>query len=556
LAATPLSSPLLNGFAVPDTVRLMPYPTDTPAPNQESLWSTLCFFWAALRQLDWHARRRLLYILWLSLSFVLPYVIRSLHAEQAHLPWWKRTFCRWLRYFKAVQATETDFHAGQAERLCGTFIKLGPTFIKIGQMLSTRTDLLPLTYAQALTVLQDEVPPFPTEVAWQRITEELGQPPQALFRRIEPRPLAAASLGQVHRAQLPDGTEVVVKIQRPNLADIIRTDFQILRVVAAYLERRPVWLAGVKGADWSSIVAEFEAMLGEEMDYEREMENAAQFRRNFATWQQEVYLPRIYPELSSRHIITMEYIPGVKPTDTERLRAAGFDPMQKITLLVRTYLKQLLEDGFFHADPHPGNLRIMADGRLAFFDFGMVGRITDEMRMGLLDAFFHITDRDLIGLVGDAIALGFLQPGYDPVAFQEAAKSILAKYQGKKLSQLTFSELNATVSTALYNYPFRIPGSFTFIVRALMTLEGMGQSLDPNFRLFEVARPHAKEFLLKRATAHVRDQLLAKLLRGEEVHIGWEKIWNVARLAYRTYFNPPPSTLPPGKTPSLPASSS
>ncbi|OYT72147.1 MAG: hypothetical protein CFK52_05695 [Chloracidobacterium sp. CP2_5A] len=517
-----------------------PPPANRPAP------SALRFFWAAIRQLDWRARARLLRILWLGLRLALPHLLRSLETSGKG-----GQRLRWLRPgSKASAATAESFHARQAERLCAAFIKLGPTFIKIGQMLSTRTDLLPLAYVQALTALQDAVPPFPTEAAWQRITEALGQPPQALFQRIEPRPLAAASLGQVHRAQLPDGTEVVVKIQRPNLEEIVRLDFQILRVIATYLERRPRWLAGVKGADWSGIVAEFEAMLQEEMDYEREMENAAQFRRNFAGWQQEIYLPRLYPELSSRRVITMEYIAGVKPTDAERLRAAGFDPMQKMTLLVRAYLKQLLDDGFFHADPHPGNLRIMADGRLAFFDFGMVGRITDDMRLGLLDAFFHITDRDLMGLVGDAIALGFLQPGYDPAAFREAAEGILAQYKGKKLSQLTFSELNATVSSTLYNYPFRIPASFTFVARALMTLEGMGQSLSPQFHLFDVARPYAKEFLLKRATAHVRDQVIGKLLRGEEVKVGWEKIWNVARLAYRTYVKRQPASLPAVSDPS------
>ncbi len=510
----------------------------SPEPRPKAS-SALRFCWSAIRQLDWRARARLLRILWLVLWLALPYALRSLDTARG------ARRLRWLRRRLWASAETADaFHAIQAERLRAAFVKLGPTFIKVGQMLSTRTDLLPLPYVQALAALQDAVPPFPTEAAWQRIAEELRQPPQALFRRLEPRPLAAASLGQVHRAQLPDGTEVVVKIQRPNLAELIRLDFQILRVVAACLERRPSWLAGVKGADWSGIVAEFEAMLGEEMDYEREMENAAQFRRNFAGWQQEIYLPRIYPELSSRHVITMEYIAGVKPTDAERLRAAGFDPMEKMTLLVRAYLKQLLEDGFFHADPHPGNLRIMADGRLAFFDFGMVGRITEEMRLGLLDAFFHITDRDLMGLVGDAIALGFLQPGYDPAAFRKAAEDILAQYKGKKLSQLTFSELNATVSNMLYEHPFRIPGSFTFVVRALMTLEGMGQSLSPCFRLFEVARPHAKEFLLKRATAHVRDQVIGKLLRGEEVKVEWEKLWNVARLAYRTYFKRQPTALP------------
>jgi predicted unusual protein kinase regulating ubiquinone biosynthesis (AarF/ABC1/UbiB family) len=236
----------------------------------------------------------------------------------------------------------------------------------------------------------------------------------------------------------------------------------------------------------------------------------------------------------------MEYIAGVKLTDVERLRQAGFDPGEKMRFLIRTYLKQLLEDGFFHADPHPGNLRIMEDGRLAFFDFGMVGQITDDMRAGMLDAFFHILDRDLAGLVGDAIALGFLRPGYDVNEFRAATQGVFEKYRGMKLAQLRFQELNAAVADTLFQYPFRIPGNFTFVIRALSTLEGMGLTMEPEFSLFDAARPHAKEFMLRRATAHLRDQVIGRLVRGEATDIAWEKIWNVARLAYRTYFKKSP----------------
>ncbi len=499
-----------------------------------------------LRGHGWRAYRRFFQILFAALQFAVPILMgKFLERDRAALSNWRQRLAHRLATFlfkKRISADSKSLRR-QAIRLRETMVRLGPTFIKIGQMLSTRNDLLPLEYTQELTSLQDEVPPFDNDLAWARIREELGGEPRDLFLSIERRPLAAASLGQVYRARLKDGAEVVVKVQRPNLPDIIRLDMTVLRTLAAYVERRPGLL---KAADWPSVVEEFGAMLMEETDYEKEIENAERFRENFAMWRRDIHIPKIYPELSSRRVITMEYVAGVKPTDLESLRRAGFDPAQKMTMLVRTYLKQLLEDGFFHADPHPGNLRIMEDGKLAFFDFGMVGQITEEMRVGMLDAFFHVTDRDMVGLVGDAIALGFLQPGYDADEFRAATQAIFEKYKGRKLSQLTFSELNETVAETLYNYPFRIPGSFTFVVRALMTLEGMGLMVDPNFNLFDTARPHAKEFLLKRATAHLRDQVIGKLLRGEEVKVGWEKIWNVARLAYRTYIKKPNGkSLPP-----------
>ncbi len=501
---------------------------------------------AHLRGHGWRAYYRFFQIVSAAAVFAFPILIRKfIETDPARLPNRRRRFAHRLAtlFFKNRIGPEATSYRRQAARLRETMVRLGPTFIKIGQMLSIRGDLLPFEYTQELTALQDEVPPFSNDVAWARIREELGDEPRNLFLSIERRPLAAASLGQVYRARLKDGTEVVVKVQRPNLPEIIRLDMTVLRTLAAFVERQKGW---VKAADWPSVVEEFGWMLMEETDYEKEIENAERFRENFAMWRKDIHIPRIFPELSSRRVITMEYVAGVKPTDIEKLKKAGFDPQQKMTLLVRTYLKQLLEDGFFHADPHPGNLRIMEDGRLAFFDFGMVGQITEEMRVGMLDAFFHVTDRDLVGLVGDAIALGFLQPGYDLVEFQAATQAIFLKYKGRKLSQLTFSELNETVSETLYNFPFRIPGSFTFVVRALMTLEGMGTLTDPQFNLFDTAKPHAKEFLLKRATAHLRDQVIGKLLRGEEVKVGWEKIWNVARLAYRTYFKKPPTAaLPP-----------
>lgn len=414
------------------------------------------------------------------------------------------------------------------------FLRLGPTFIKTGQTLATRADLLPVEYIQELSALQDEVPPFPAQAARAIIETELGVKLDDLFNSFEDRPIAAASLGQVHRAELRTGQTVAVKVQRPNLETQIEFDLRVLRRIARFASRYPNL---VRGVDWQGTIDEFGAHIYEEMDYSAEVRNAEVFRRNFAKWS-NIYVPRIFDIFSTRRVIVMEFIEGVKVTDVEGLTAAGHNPPEVVKLLARTYLKQLLEDGFFHADPHPGNLRVMADGRLAFFDFGMVGRLPVELQSQLINAFFHIVERDVPGLVEDMVRMGFIELSPDEEArFKPIIEGLFDRYLSLKLRDVNFKELLFDLAHVIYEFPFHIPASFTYIVRAVMTLEGIGTQVDPNFNFFEVARPYAKRFMFMREGRYLRSMLLNQLVRGESGNIEWGKVWKLAKMAFRYYVN-------------------
>ena len=411
-------------------------------------------------------------------------------------------------------------------------LTLGPTFIKIGQTLATRADLLPVEYIQELAKLQDEVPPFPTEEARLIIETELRAKIDDIFDGFEDVPIAAASLGQVHRAKLRTGQLVAIKVQRPGIHDQIAFDILVLRRIARRLERYPNL---VRGVDWQGTLDEFHTTVHEEMDYEQEALNAETFRKNFARWK-EVYVPQIYGVFSTKRLIVMEFIDGLKVTDTEQLTAAGQNPHEVVKLLARTYLKQLLEDGFFHADPHPGNLRVMADGRLAFFDFGMVGRLSMKLQSNLINAFFHVVERDVHGLVEDMVRLGFIELSpEDETRFKPVIEGLFNRYLGIRLGDVNFKELMFDMAHVIYEFPFKIPASFTYIVRAVMTLEGIGTQVDPDFRFFEIARPYAKRFMFMREGRYLRSLLVDRMIRGESGEIEWGKVWKLAKMAFKYY---------------------
>ncbi len=420
----------------------------------------------------------------------------------------------------------------QAIWLRQRLVRLGPTFIKIGQALATRGDLLPVPYLLELAKLQDEVPPFPNALAAQIITQELGAPPDHLFTDIQWRPIASASLGQVYRARLPGGQEVAIKVQRPHLNKTIRFDLIILKRIARFLKRYPRLFRGV---DWTGVLDEFALTIFEEMNYVHEARNADRFRENFRRWK-EIYVPKIYWPYTTERVLTMEFIHGWKVTDTEALLRQGITPSKINRLLARTYLKQMLEDGFFHADPHPGNLRVMPDGRLAFFDFGMTGTIDARLQGLMIDAFFHILNRDVSGLVDDLIRLEFLDPGVDPQVIRPVVEDLFRDYLGLKLSEVNFKELTYEVAEVVYEYPFKIPVRFTRMIRALMELEGIGIAIDPDFNFIEIARPFAREYLFKRETRHLRDHLLGRLVRGHNGELSLSKVWYLAKLALKVYW--------------------
>jgi len=248
-------------------------------------------------------------------------------------------------------------------------------------------------------------------------------------------------------------------------------------------------------------------------------------------------VPRIYWAHSTARVLTMEFIRGTKVVDLEQLRAKRFSPVKVNRLLVRTYLKQLLEDGFFHADPHPGNLLVMDSGRLAFFDFGMTGKITPRLQSLMITAFFHVVSRDVHGLAQDLINLDFLKPGVDPEQIRPIVEGLFQHYLNLKLGEVNFKELTYDLADVMYEYPFRLPANFTYIIRALMTLEGIGIVTDPEFSFFDTAKPYAKEFMLKREGRQFRQMLVNKLLGRdtEGGRIEWGKMWKLAKMAAKMY---------------------
>ncbi len=422
----------------------------------------------------------------------------------------------------------------QAVWLKENLINLGPTFIKIGQSMGTRADLLPLPFVKALGELQDQVPPFPNEIAYARIEKELGRKINEVYEEFDIEPIAAASLGQVYRAKLFTGEEVAVKVQRPNLEAIIKGDIKILRKVTKFAERFP---SLNENADWAGMLREFDVTIHEEMDYAAEGRNAERFQENFKDWT-NVHVPHIYWNATTNKVLTMEFIHGTKVTALEELRARNVSPEKVNRLLIRTYLKQLLEDGFFHADPHPGNLLVMPDGRLAFFDFGMVGRITPELQSKMIDAFFHVVAKDPAGIAQDLIDLDFLKPGSDSNVVRSVVEKMFQFHLNLKLKDVNFKELSYDLADVMYDYPFRLPSNFTYIMRALMTLEGIGIITDPEFNFFETAKPYAKEFMFKREGKDLRKMLTDKLLgRDKDGAINWDRTWKLAKMAVKTVFN-------------------
>jgi predicted unusual protein kinase regulating ubiquinone biosynthesis (AarF/ABC1/UbiB family) len=458
--------------------------------------------------------------------------IRLFRIALSFLPFTLRLAFNRRPWFKSDKADTSELRRREGAQLKDKLLGLGPTFIKIGQTLGIRADILPVEYIQELAKLQDEVPPFPTSQARIIVEDELKAKIEELFDEFPDQPVASASLGQCYRCRLRTGQLVAVKIQRPGIADRIEFDIKILRRVATFLSRYPNIIRGV---DWQGTLDQFGTTIHEELDYEQEARNAEIFRANFVSWK-EVFVPRIYHLFSTRHVIVMEFVDGLKVTDVESLTATGHNPPEVVRLLARTYLKQLLEDGFFHADPHPGNLRVMADGRLAFFDFGMVGRLSMELQSKLINAFFHVVERDVHGLVEDMVRLGFIELSTEEEErFKPIIESLFDRYLSLRLGDVQFKELIFDLAHVIYQFPFRIPASFTYIVRAVMTLEGLGTLVDPNFNFFEVARPYAKRFMFRREGRYLRSLIIDNVIRGNSGNIEWAKVWKLAKMAFKYY---------------------
>jgi predicted unusual protein kinase regulating ubiquinone biosynthesis (AarF/ABC1/UbiB family) len=374
-----------------------------------------------------------------------------------------------------------------------TFLELGPTFIKLGQLFSTRADLFPAEYVEELSKLQDRVPAFGYAQVEEIIQRDFGKPLLELFASFEPIPLAAASLGQVHLARLHSGEEVVVKVQRPGLQKLFTIDLEILRGIAKYFQNHPKW--GRDGRDWLGIYDECCRILWEETDYIGEGQNADTFRRNFRS-QDWVKVPRIFWRYSSNRTLTLEYLPGIKISDYPALEAAGLDRQTIANQSATAYLQQLLTDGFFHADPHPGNVAIdPKSGALIFYDFGMMGRIAPGTKEKLMDTLLAVAGRNADRVVNGLVGLGAVSADADTDPIRRSIQYLLDNFLDKPIEAQSISQITDDLYDIAYGQPFRFPATFTFVMRAFSTIEGVGKGLDPDFNFMAAAQPFAFQIM-------------------------------------------------------------
>ncbi|MEH2143246.1 ABC1 kinase family protein [Nostoc sp.] len=397
---------------------------------------------------------------------------------------------------------------------------LGPAYIKIGQALSTRPDLVPPVYLEELTKLQDQLPPFANEIAYQFIKEELGAPPEEVYAELSAQPIAAASLGQVYKGKLKTGEEVAVKVQRPDLRERITIDLYILRNLAAWAQKK---IKRVR-SDLVGILDELGDRIFEEMDYIHEGENAERFFELYGHIK-DVYIPQIYWEYTNRRVLTMEWINGTKLTQTEEISAQGIDARYLIEVGVQCSLRQLLEHGFFHADPHPGNLLATTDGKLAYLDFGMMSEIKPPQRYGLIEAIVHVVNRDFEGLAKDYVKLDFLSPETDLTPIIPAFARVFADAQGASVAELNIKSITDELSALMYEYPFRVPPYYALIIRSLVTLEGIAIFIDPNFKVLSEAYPYVSKRLLTDPAPQLRTSLQDLLFKDGRFR--WNRLENL-----------------------------
>jgi predicted unusual protein kinase regulating ubiquinone biosynthesis (AarF/ABC1/UbiB family) len=400
----------------------------------------------------------------------------------------------------------------QARKLTATLIRLGPTFIKIGQTLSTRVDLLPPPYVEALAQLQDRVPSFPTSIAISIIEQQLGQSLGTMYCEFEPKPIAAASLGQVHRARLHSGEMVVVKVQRPGLAEIFRLDFEILQQIVNFCDQRFPW---TKTYGLTAIYQDFFNLLFQEIDYVREGQNADRFRHNFRS-QRDVVVPKIYWRFTATKVLTMSYLPGIKIDRKAELEAQGFDPKRINQIGICCYLQQLMIDGFFQGDPHPGNMAITPDGQLAVYDFGMMSELPGNARTQMVETFLAVLRKDLDGVLAGLESIGLLVEVADMRPVRRVIGFLLDRFTERPVDLQEFELIRAEVGAMYSQQPFRLPPEMTAILKALSTLDGIARTLDPAYNLVQSAQPFVRRVAIAERGTIIRraGQQLMKFVSG------------------------------------------
>ncbi len=460
-----------------------------------------------------------------------PEAIAAYYNQRPLTVWWRSLSVIWLFvqfalglwWDKTTGGVERN-EAKRAIQLRELLTNLGPAFIKVGQALSTRPDLMPARYMEELARLQDQLPPFPNALAYQFIQEELGDLPDNLYAEFSPDPVAAASLGQVYKAKLKTGETVAVKVQRPGLAESIALDIYILRNLAAWAMRTVKRIR----SDLVGIMDEFGNRIFEEMDYTQEGRNAERFAELYGHLR-DIYVPRIYWQYTGRRVLTIEWITGTKLTKLEEMSRQGLDVTYLVEVGVQCSLRQLLEHGFFHADPHPGNLLATPEGKLAYLDFGMMSEVKPYQRYGLIEAVVHLVNRDFEGLAKDYVKLEFLTPDTDLTPIIPAFAEVFGNALGASVAELNFKSITDQLSDLMYEYPFRVPAYYALIIRSLVTLEGIAIGVDPNFKVLSKAYPYISKRLLTDPAPELRTSLRDLLFKDGGFR--WNRLENLLRNA-------------------------
>ncbi len=387
---------------------------------------------------------------------------------------------------------DASFQLTPAEHLRLALEELGPTFIKLGQMLTTRPDLLEPDFIKELSKLRDEVPPVSWEAIRGVMVKELGEEPNQFFERISHQPLAAASLGQVHLATLRNGRKVVVKIQRPGIQATIESDLDIMGDMASLAEH----------SSWgelnhpTEIVEEFAYSLLNELNYRREANNADRFRRNFASFD-TVYVPKIYWDYTTRRVLVMEKIQGIKADDIAALDAAGYNREQVALNATTVMIKEVLEDGFFHADPHAGNYFIMPGNVIGVMDFGLVGELSERDRNHLSRLYINVISMDADGLINELERMGVFHSGMDCARLSRDLERLFGKYTGLPLKDIRMQEILEEFNTLCSRHRLSIPANLWLLGKTLVMTEGLGLQLDPGYDFFTISEPYVQELKRK-----------------------------------------------------------
>ncbi|XVF00271.1 hypothetical protein REPUB_Repub03eG0270800 [Reevesia pubescens] len=409
----------------------------------------------------------------------------------------------------------------RAAELRTIFTRLGPTFVKLGQGLSTRPDLCPPEYLEELTQLQDALPTFPDEDAFSCIETELGMPLDSIFSSISPSPIAAASLGQVYKAQLKySGQIVAVKVQRPGIEEAIGLDFYLIRGLGIFINK----YVDIITSDVVALIDEFARRVYQELNYVQEGQNARKFKMLYAD-KEDILVPDIYWKYTSGKVLTMEWVDGVKLNEQAAIERQGLNVLDLVTTGIQCSLRQLLEYGYFHADPHPGNLLATPEGKLAFLDFGMMSDTPEEARFAIIGHVVHMVNRDYEAMARDYYALDFLSTDVDVSPIVPALKDFFDDALNYTVSELNFKTLVDGLGAVLYQYPFNVPPYYALILRSLTVLEGLALYADPNFKVLAASYPYFAKRLLTDPNPYLRDALIELLFKDGRFR--WSRLENL-----------------------------